>query len=78
MRIIGFIIGLFIATFSFGQTEKKDVYDLPIPKNLESCFEVLDITLSDIKLPIQDLPETTTKEELLNDNWIREIILKNT
>ena len=50
MRIIGFIIGLFITTFSFGQTEKKDVYDLPIPKNLESCYDVLDITLSDNEL----------------------------
>lgn len=58
MRNIGLIIGILITTFSFGQTEKIDVYDLPIPNNLESCFDILDKTLSNIELDVvKNYPE---------------------
>ena len=58
MRYILIIIGFLISSISFGQTEKKDVYDLPIPKDLESCFELLDETLTDNELKVvKDYPE---------------------
>jgi hypothetical protein len=52
MRYILLITGLLVTIMSFAQTEKKDVYDLPIPKDLESCFDILDKTLTDIELEV--------------------------
>ncbi|MDZ4149354.1 MAG: DUF6794 domain-containing protein [Flavobacteriaceae bacterium] len=58
MRYLTLIIGLLITYISFGQIEKKDVYDLPIPKNLESCFDILDKTLTDKEIDIaKNYPE---------------------
>lgn len=50
MRNLIIIIGFIFSLTSFGQTEKLDVYDLPIPKNLESCFDILNKTLMDNEL----------------------------
>ena len=49
MKIILITVVLFLNMFSFGQIskEKLNVYDLPIPDNIDSCFKILDKTLDD-------------------------------
>jgi hypothetical protein len=50
-----------IAPFLLGQERKaKDIYKMPIPKNLEQCFQLLGETLSQKELDvIRTLPETS-------------------
>ena len=48
MKLLTTTIILLLHLLTFGQTKSKpDVYDLPIPKNLEECFKLLDKTLPD-------------------------------
>lgn len=59
MKHIFIILSLIVSFNSFGQErEQKDVYDLPIPKNLEKCFPILDLTLSISEMEIiKNYPE---------------------
>lgn len=64
MKLISFILFIQIACFSQSKNSKVDVYDLPIPKNLISCFTVLDKTLSDNEINIVK----TTQEDSIYFN----------
>lgn len=58
MRYILTIIGFLITILTNGQNTAKDVYDLPIPRNLESCFSILDKTLTENELyVVKTFPE---------------------
>ncbi len=51
MKLIGTTAILLIHVLTFGQSKSKpDVYGLPIPKNIEGCFALLDETLSDAEI----------------------------
>jgi hypothetical protein len=52
LRYFLILLGLFSSISTYSQTDKKNVYELPIPGNLESCFSILDKTLTDIELNI--------------------------
>ena len=52
MRYILTIIGFLITILTNGQNNEKDVYDLPIPRNIESCFSILDKTLTENELHV--------------------------
>lgn len=43
---------------AIGQTKAIDIYDLPIPKNLDKCFSILDKTLSESEIiAVKTTPE---------------------
>jgi len=53
MRHILILTLILFQLISFGQTtEKLDVYNVPIPKNLDKCFKVLDKTLPDNEIEL--------------------------
>jgi hypothetical protein len=58
MRYFLTIFGFLISILTFSQNNEKDVYDLPIPRNLESCFPILDKTLSESEhIVVKTFPE---------------------
>src|SRR5436190_1778606 len=59
-RILFFMVLTVTSVLAFGQSrsEKADIYSLPIPKNIQHCFSVLDKTMSDREITlIKILPE---------------------
>jgi hypothetical protein len=48
MKIVLIAVASFLNAFSFGQISKGDsnIYDLPIPNNIDTCFLLLDKTLT--------------------------------
>ncbi len=46
------IIIILQSIFLFGQNEKADVYDLPIPRNLDQCYNTLSKTLSEDEIRV--------------------------
>ncbi len=58
MKNILLTLGFLFAINAYGQHTEKDVYDLPIPRNLEQCFKILGKTLSENELfVIRTFPE---------------------
>lgn len=41
------IFMLFLSNYIYGQNKQHDIYDFPIPKNIEQCFKLLDMTMTD-------------------------------
>ena len=58
MKKLLIIFLITISGVAFGQSEKKDVYDYRIPKNIEQCFKILGKTLSEVEIGVvKNLPE---------------------
>lgn len=58
MKNILIIFGLLIAFISLGQTNKKDIYDFPIPRTIDKCFDIFDKTLINTEIEfIKNCPE---------------------
>lgn len=52
MKFFIYIVFSIVSISSFGQSQKKNVHDIKIPKNLDQCFKILNKTLSDKELEI--------------------------
>jgi hypothetical protein len=46
MKYFFTLLGLIITTLTYSQKIKENLYDMPIPNNLEKCFTLLDKTLT--------------------------------